>query len=399
MSTKTHREGWVWLVFCAVLAGGCQTIQFVRPHVTTTSDWPTDGQTAQRSRALDLSLSVPLTLAWKYNANAGFGAASPLRLQDRILLGNRKGEIHAVELESGRGRGFKQLGEVIEGSPLIYEGMLYVPISWGRRTLVAFDLAAGAIRWQQRGIPFGTALIAHRDLILGIDLEGTIRAYAMDDGREAWTLSLGTLRTFKASPVRISESSVLFVDVTGTMYAVDLDTQTVTWVKHLRAPVYHTPAVSETKAAVTTARGSVYLLNTLTGDTVWSWQGPEHIRMGAPALGPSSVLAGATDGRIRSFARDSGEIEWEAAVEDVISAPPLVMRDHAFVGTLGKELLGLDVATGEVLWRTEVDGRIKSAMAVAEGGLLVLTEPRWLLYYRPENEGTVSDKKTGDEYP
>ncbi len=399
MGICTHRAGWAGLVLLAVLASGCQTIQFVRPHVTTASDWPTDGQTAERSRVHDQSLPAPLTLAWKYNANAGFSEASPLRLQDRILLGNRKGEIHAVELESGRGRGFKQLGEVIEGSPLIYEGMLYVPISWGRKTLVAFDLAAGTIRWQQRGVPFGTALIAQRDLILGVDLEGTIRAYAMDDGRPAWTLSLDTLRTFKASPVRISESSVLFVDVTGTMYGVDLDTQTVTWVKDLGAPVYHTPAVSEAKVAVTTARGSVYLLDTITGDKVWSWQGPEHIRMGAPALGLSGVLAGASDGIIRLLNRASGSVEWEVAVDDVVSAPPLVTRNHAFVGTLGKELLGLDMATGEVQWRTEVDGRIKSAMALADGGLLVLAEPRWLLYYRPEIEGTASDKNTGDDHP
>jgi hypothetical protein len=378
-----------------VLVAGCQTIQFDRPHILSESDWPTDGRDDARSRFVDASLMPPLELAWKYNANAGFSRASALRLQDRILVGNRKGEIHAVDLETGGGRGFKQLGETIEGSALVYEGSVYVPLAWGRRTLVAYDLAAGAIRWQQRGVPFATALLGHADHILGVDLEGTLRAFDVDSGNEAWSLALAPFQTFKASPVRASASSAVFVDVQGRVYNVDLDERTLLWTKELHAPVYETPALAGEHIVLTTTRGGVYVLHAGTGTTIWAWHGPETIRMGAPAIGPSSVVVGATDGYVRSFDPSSGALQWETPFPDVVSAPPLIVGEHVFVGTLGTSLQSLNAGTGEVVWRTEVDGRIKSAMAVADGGLLVLTEPRWVLYFRPTRDESIQQAEGG----
>ncbi len=80
----------VGFVTLLLMMTGCQTIQFERPHVLSERDWPTDGQTESRSRAVADSLMLPLEEVWKYGANAGFGAGSPLVLQDRVLVGNRK---------------------------------------------------------------------------------------------------------------------------------------------------------------------------------------------------------------------------------------------------------------------------------------------------------------------
>lgn len=115
----------------------CQTIQFERPHVLSETDWPTDGGASDRSRYSDSELNGSLEMAWEYSANAGFGPGSALLLQDRVLVATRKGEVHTIELETGRGRGFKRMGEAIEATPLIHQGLLFVPTSWGEKSLVA----------------------------------------------------------------------------------------------------------------------------------------------------------------------------------------------------------------------------------------------------------------------
>lgn len=369
-----------------ILLSSCQTIQFERPQNLSGVDWPTDGQTEARSRFVNESLELPMELAWEYSANAGFGTGSPLVLQDRVLVGNRKGEVHTVDIETGRGRGFKQMGESVEGSPLIHDGTMYVPLAWGKRVLIAFDLSSGTNRWRARGVPFATALIAHHDTVIGIDLEGTLRAYSTGDGEEAWSLELASYRTFKASPVRVSDTSILVVDISGRVYRVNLDSKEVEWTADLDAPVYETPAVEGAQVVLTTTRGSVHLLDVNGGSAVWNWQGPEHLRIGAPAMGNGYVVAGTTGGAVLAIDRSTGERAWEAQFDDVISAAPLIVGDHVFVGTLGEKLIALQLGSGERDWETDVRGRIKSAMAVADGGLLVLSEPKWVLYFKPAGE-------------
>lgn len=377
----------------AVLMVGCQTIQFERPHVLSETDWPTDGRTDARSRAVQDSLALPLVEAWKYSANAGFGAGSPLVLQDRVLVGNRKGEIHSIMIESGRGAGFKQMGESVEGSPLVHEGLMFVPVAWGKHILVAFDLVKGTNRWRTRGVPFATALVGHGSTVVGVDLEGNLRAYDIQDGSESWTLPLAAYRSFQASPVRVSESSILLADIEGTLYRVNLDSQEVEWTTSVGAPVYQTPAVDESTAIVSTTRGKVVAVDTATGAARWEWTTNEHLRMGAPAIGHSDVIVGATDGRVFSLERESGSVQWEASFDDVVTAAPLIVGPTVFVGTLGEELAGIDRSSGEVTWSTELEGRVKSAMAVAEGGLIVLTEPKWVVYFKPgAPEGTSAEE-------
>jgi outer membrane protein assembly factor BamB len=378
-----------WVLMLVLILSGCQTIQFERPHVLSETDWPTEGRTDARNRTVQDSLTLPLEEVWRYSANAGFGAGSPLILQDRALVGTRKGEVHTITIETGRGAGFKQMGESVEGSPLIYEGLMFVPVAWGRHILVAFDLAKGTNKWRAKGVPFATTLVDHGDTVVGVDLEGTLRAYDIQDGSESWALSLAPYQSFKASPIRLSESSVLLADISGTLYRVNLDSREIEWTLSVDSPVYQTPAVDGSDVVVTTTRGRVLAIDAYTGDTKWEWVGALHLRMGAPALSSSSVVVGATDGRVMLLDRLSGQLQWEARFDDVISAAPLIVGPTVFVATLGKELAGLDVRTGEFTWRTELEGRVKSAMAVAEGGLLVLTEPKWVVYFKPINTASL----------
>jgi len=383
ISLVEGRMALIAFLILLVTGTGCQTIQFERPHVLSETDWPTDGATDARTRAVQDSLALPLQEVWKYSANAGFGAASPLILQDRVLVGNRKGEVHSVLMESGRGAGFKQMGESIEGSPLIHEGFLFVPVAWGKHILVAYDLAKGTNRWRAKGVPFATSLIGHKETIVGVDLEGTLRAYSIRGGDEEWTLSLAPFRTFQASPVRVSDSSIVVADIEGTLYRVNLDTQQVEWTVSLDEPVYHTPAVRDGAIAVSSTRGSLFHLDAGSGATKWKWEGADHLRMGAPTFGRHEIIVGATDGTVRSLDRWSGEERWMASFDDVVAAAPLIVGSTVFVGTLGEEIAGLSMEDGEIAWRAELDGRVKSAMAVADGGLLVLTEPKWVVYFKP----------------
>jgi|AP95_1055475.scaffolds.fasta_scaffold01363_2 outer membrane protein assembly factor BamB len=378
-----HRSHIARILFAAIVFSGCQSIRFDLPGRLTAEDWPTDGKTADRSRYVPETLSLPLEVSWEYSANAGFGPGSPLILDGVVLVGTRKGEIHAVELETGRKRGFKKMGEAIEGSPLIANGMLYVPSAWGKKVLVGFDLKRGVISWKVAGVPFETALVAHEDNVVGVDVEGTVRSFNGKTGEEVWRLELGEKISAQASPLLISPNQLFVATDDGNGYLVDLNVPDIIWQTNLGAPVYVSPVTSDGVIYISTTRGSLVAIEAVTGEQKWLMQtlNPE-VRMGAPAVDGERVYLGATDGRVRSVDINTGEVQWEVQLSDVVTGAPLVTRETVFVGTMGRDLMGLRVTTGDLVWEVEMKGRIKSAMAIAGEGLIVLSEPRYVTYFK-----------------
>lgn len=371
------------ILLAAIVFAGCQSIRFDLPGRLTEEDWPTDGKTADRSRYVPESLSLPLEVSWEYSANAGFGPGSPLILDGVVLVGTRKGEIHAIELATGRKRGFKKMGEAIEGSPLIANGMLYVPSAWGKKVLVGFDLKRGVISWKVAGVPFETALVAHEDNVVGVDVEGTVRSFNGETGEEVWRLELGEKISAQASPLLITPNRLFVATDDGNGYLVDLNVPEIIWQTDLGAPVYASPAMSNGIIYISTTRGSLVAIEAVTGEQKWLMEtlNPD-VRMGAPAVDGERVYFGATDGRVRSLDINTGEIQWEVQLPDVITGAPLVTRETVFIGTMGRELMGLRTTTGDLVWEVKMKGRIKSAMAIAGEGLIVLSEPRYVTYFK-----------------
>ena len=104
------------------------------------------------------------------------------------------------------------------------------------------------------------------------------------------------------------------------------------------------------------------------------------------------MYAGATDGLVRAVDVSTGEVVWSSSFPDVISAAPLVTDRHIFVGSMGKMIYGLNRETGAVEWDAELKGRVKSAMAATQNGIVVLSEPRYITYFT-SSEGSDVRKK------
>ena len=160
------------MVVCGLtLLVGCQSLEVRQSHIAPDS-WLTEGQTAQRAYATDVALAPPLDEAWDYNAAAGFGPASPLIYGNAVLVSNRQGEVHGIDLETGRRIGIESFGDAVEGSPVVLGDMMYVPVAWGRRALIAYDLKKGSKRWEVRHAPIEAGLLQAGGSIIGVDVEG-----------------------------------------------------------------------------------------------------------------------------------------------------------------------------------------------------------------------------------
>lgn len=400
-------SGCVALLAAAVgIASGCSTLRMDPQHIMNPV-WPVEGGNVLRSNAVPDQVNPPLRLRWRFNAQAGFGFVSPLILGDAILVATRKGEVHAIDMESGKRFGRDEFGDAIEGTPAHTDDLLVVPVAWGGRAVRASDLLTGDRLWRAGDIPVNSGLTVWGDFVLAGDVEGYVRAWRLPDGEEAWSVQLDERAGIYSTPVLIGDTLVVAND-RGRVTALDPSDGTFFWSEDAGAPVQVSLAAAEDMVFAATTRGSIRALDVRSGALRWTYdltngeegeyiadQGgfstqrgsyaPPQTYLSAPAIGKSDVVFGASDGIVRSLDMEDGSLNWETNASAAISAPPVLTAETVYVGTMGALLMGFDRNDGSLVWSTELDGRIKSAFALKESLLIVLAEPRYVYAYEPDS--------------
>lgn len=368
--------------------------------------WPVEGRDVLRSNTVPDQVNPPLRQYWRFNAQAGFGLVSPLVLGDAILVATRKGEVHAIDLESGKRVARDAFGDAIEGTPAHADDLLVVPVAWGGRAVRASDLLTGERLWRAGNIPVSSGLVVWGDFVLGGDVEGYVRAWRLQDGEEAWSVQLDERAGIYSTPVLIDDIVIVANDH-GRVTALNPSDGSLAWSADAGAPVQVSLAATEDVVFVATTRGGIRALDARSGVLRWAYDltngeegeyiagtgglpsrrgsfAPPQKYLTAPAVGERDVVFGASDGIVRSLHIADGSLNWETDASAAISAPPVITAETVYVGTMGALLMGFDRNDGRLIWSTELDGRIKSAFALKESRLIVLAEPRYVYVYEPD---------------
>ncbi len=375
---------------------GCQSLRI--PGVPRDAGWPDDLPELGRTNAADEAVALPLSEAWVYNANAGFGPGGPLLFDEYVLVANRKGEVHALEWRSGKKVGVESFGDVINGSPAVSGGSLFVPLDYGsRRVLTAWDLSKGGVLWSVKdGSSISTSLTVIDGQLIVVDREGVVKSLSASEGVELWQTTPDSTSQIHASPISGDNESVLVVTSRGLATRISGANGTVAWSRQLPQPVYQTPAWSGNLIVLTGTRGWIGALDARTGAVRWEVQvSTEPVKLTAPAISGELVVVAGTDGLVRALNAVDGSLRWETTLSTTLVAPPFVASNHVFVGTMDARLVALEREAGDVVWEKELRGRVKSALAVSGGDVYVMCEPRFLYRFTTESQSS-SDVSLSD---
>ncbi len=376
----------------ALLVSGCTSLGLDAQHAASPV-WVTEGETPHRANAVVQRIAPPLEQRWDFNAGGGFGSVSPIIVGDVIFVATRKGEVHAIDIDSGRRIGQQEFGESIEGTPVYVDGTLIVPIAWGGVALHAHNLLSGNRKWRVKGPPVTSGLLVYEETVIAGDLEGTVRAYRLHDGEEIWARELGERSSILSSPV-LAGGRLVVADDAGQIAALNPEDGSLLWTADAGAPVQVSLAAAEETIHVSTTRGRLLTLDVETGAVRWEYALPAHdIYVAAPAVGEQEVVFGASDGMVRALDVGDGSMVWSADVSAAVTAPPVITDDVVYVGTMGGKLLALGRADGAAGWSTELEGRIKSAFAVKGSRLVVQAEPRLVHLFEPSSQSYASSEE------
>ena len=382
------------LLVCLVvtLFAGCQSLRLPYPMRQGEGDWLTEGGGPSRQYARDVHLAPPLELAWKYNAGGGFGPGSPLILDGAVLVSTRKGEVHAIDLNTGKGRGVAGFGESVDGTPVVDDrGILYVPVSWGRRGLVAYDLSRGTTMWKQQRVPVEAGLLLMNGLLIAADVQSRILVYDAQVGELLWETALSDRAVVHAAPVQIGPETFLVADDEGVATAFNTENGDVVWESVLPGPVYNPPASAHGLVFIPTTRGKLVALDVRDGTEVFAFDaGHSEVRLSTPAISDSLFVVAGSNGVLFGANASTGELAWSHASGEAFSGAPLIAGETVYAADMAETLRAFELQTGRLMWETELDGRVKSAMAADNDGLIVLAEPRTVMYFKSTNRDVAS---------
>jgi outer membrane protein assembly factor BamB len=366
-----------------LIIGGCGGMQLNRPLRPQETDWPTFARTTSHISVAPGPVVPPLTLDWEYSLTAGTGNGSPLVADTTLLIGNLRGELHAVNVRSGKRIGWVALGEAIHGAPVIDGNLVIVPLANTRESLVAFDVFNGKPRWKQ---PYGdievSLLLYDKKLFLGNNA-GLFFCAEPVTGVEKWRFEIPDntkLKGIRSSPAADS-STVVFGADDGCVYALDARTGTMRWRHASDAPVAAAPAIAAGRVVVGNLRGLVRALDLLSGRLIWSYTA------GAPVFGHALMVDDLAvvvtiGGTMTGLRAADGSTVWTTHAGGPMNAGAAAAGGVIFAGTLNREIVAVRAKDGVLLGKTPVGGRIKSPPVIAEGRVFVTTDERILLSFR-----------------
>ena len=123
-------------------------------------------------------------------------------------------------------------------------------------------------------------------------------------------------------------------------------------------------------------------------------RGDHTASKGSPMLAPSGDILLADDtGRVQSIATD-GTVNWSTSVSDDnrgSHGTPAIADGTAYVGTYDGVVSAVDVASGEILWQTDVGDAAAASPTHHEGRLYVAVE-----YATPSGTVVVMDAESGE---
>lgn len=330
-------------------------------------------------------MSLPLERAWSYNARGAFGRASTSRFERWLLVANRKGELHAVDLETGDGAGVRGMGDALEGAPGSAGEIAIVPIDWGRYNVAAYDLLRGTYAWRTRGAAVQAGVLVDEEQVLVAPMDGHFEKREIATGDTLWTRKILGGGTVRATPVRTGPGRAFVADADGDAALVDLSDGTAVWAASLGGPVEVTPHFAENVLVVPVGTGRVVALNASEGTVRWELVAEEEgVRFASATSAEGTVYLAGTDGIVRAVDATSGSVSWTRDVGAAIVAEPAVVGELLFVGTMDERLLALDRTEGTVRWTHEVGGRIKSRLLAQQGGVTILREPHHVEHFVPK---------------
>jgi outer membrane protein assembly factor BamB len=270
-------------------------------------------------------------LRWKYKAAEAMGESSPSFHGGLVYIGDLMGTVHAIDAGTGKAKWTFKTGGEVKSSPVFSEGKVIVGSYDG--ILYAIDAASGKVAWQVKtnAQVHATPAIANGlAFISGCD--GVLRAIRVSNGQQAYEVTIGSYTG--ASPA-IDGQVAYFGTFDNQVLAANLQTKRILWrYEHpqRKFPFYATAAIAGGKVYAGGRDKILHALDAKTGKEVWSFATKARIDSSPVVTQDGRIFFGSNDGNFYAV-NSAGKEVWKFSAGAPISASAAMEGERIVIGS------------------------------------------------------------------
>lgn len=233
-------------------------------------------------------------------------------------------------------------------------------------------------------------------MLFAVGADGTIHAFAKEDGTERWSKSPAMEDDMKPSAfgggVSYSNGRVYATNGAGEVMALNAEDGSEIWSTKPAGPLRGSPTIAFGQIYVMTQDNQVISLSAQTGELLWNESGSTTqagvFGVAAPAAGQGTVIAGYSSGELSAYRYENGRTLWADALARTnistqvgtltdIDADPIIDSGRVYALGQGGRMAAYELVTGQRIWELNLAGI--STPAIAGEWIFTLTDDARLL--------------------
>jgi len=338
------------------------------------TSWPSFRATPDQRGVSKSTLAEKPELKWEFASPDGWVGAAAV-VGDFVYAPALAGNLHCLDLKTGKevwkyrsieNPDPKKFAPGFKAAPLVMASMIYIGDEEG--ILHAIDRNTGVKVWTFASDAEIAGCVAEFEDKLLLASHDSFLYCLNKDGNEVWKFQ--TNDRINCSPA-IAQSFTFLAGCDEHLRVIDLQTGKEFRDMPLESFLIASPAVDGDLLYVGTHTGLIVCVDWRKGEFVWRYEAKRKMPFHAsPVVTDDLVIVGGHDKTIHAVARATGEAKWTFATRARVECSAAVVDKRLFVGSGDGNLYGLDLTTGNEIWKHNCGNPINAGLAIGEGRLV-----------------------------
>lgn len=178
-------------------------------------------------------------------------------------------------------------------------------------------------------------------------LDSNFYAIDLSSGKLKWKYRAGA--ETKSSP-SVSKGVVYFGDAAGVFHAVEANTGKRRWIFETDGEINSSANFADELVLFGSYDHHLYCLSSRDGSLIWKVETDGYVHA-TPTIVDEKVIVAGCDGLFRIIGLRNGAEMKTIEAGAYVAASVAVLGNHAYVGTFGNKVLGIDLLAGKLLWQ------------------------------------------------
>ncbi|MBM4174582.1 MAG: hypothetical protein FJ213_00170 [Ignavibacteria bacterium] len=332
-------------------------------------EWTSFGKIPSRSFYVDENLGNDFSKLWEYSTSAGTSLTSVTVKDSIIFVGNLRGRVHAIELNSGNKIGELDVKAPIYSSIQIRENEIVIATSAKiskSRNIIWYDFVNGKEnRNYELHSSVESEIVSIGDYVFLASTDGSVILLNRDKSI-IWKKNFPTKFYSKPS----SNGNVILIGgIDGSIYCLEFNSGKLQWKFDSKYSIFSGTTIDGEFAYFGNENGDFYKIDLRTGQKIWKLECRSSISA-LPSIDFKHTFIGTRKGDIFAIDKNDGTVHWQISAGGLVNNSILTFKNKLIVPVLNKNVIVLDKQDGSILKKIEFPGRIKLSPVYIDNKLI-----------------------------